>query len=438
MADVENRGWVLYAVSWPLFGLALLIIALRLWVRARIVRSVGWDDAFIILAFVCALINTVLVTISVEYGTGRHASDLTENQRIQSMKYQVLSAGFHVMSTNWGKVSVALFLIRIISEVKNHKRGMYALIGVMSAINLGAVITIYAQCQPTAVIWDHRLAGPEACWPPGTQKNYSFFQGGMFSQLGVYVMMSDAGADCDVAASAFTDLILAVYPLFTIKDLQMATKVKVGLGFVLSLGLVAMVAAIIKATHLPDMTSYEDYTWATVDLTIWVSLEQYIIILAACIPALTPLFNIIIRRASNRSKSKSKSRSKSNELIPNAAGGDGTKRSSYKRHLRHSSRSKGLSRDFVLDIDSNASSSQHQSYNPFASVGREYVEYPLTWTNLQPPQQGDLASITSGSESELHVPEAIPSAEAESGILRTTEFRIKAVSSERYSHYRAG
>ncbi|KAL4898868.1 hypothetical protein BDW74DRAFT_189871 [Aspergillus multicolor] len=429
-ADVDDRGWVLYAVSWPLFGLAFLIIALRLWVRTRIVRSVGWDDAFIILAFICAFINTVLVTVSVEHGTGRHASDLTENQRIQSMKYQVLSAGFHVMSTNWGKVSVALFLIRIISEVKNHKRGMYALIGIMSVINIGAVITIYAQCRPTAVIWDHRLAGPEACWPPGTQKKYSFFQG---------------------AASAFTDLILAVYPLFTIKDLQMALKVKIGLGFVLSLGLVAMVAAIIKATHLPDMTSYEDYTWDTVQLTIWVSLEQYIIILAACIPALTPLFNIIIRRASNRSKSKSKS--KSNELIPNAGsgcggggGGTGTNRSSYKRHLRHSSRSKGFSRDFVLGIgvdsgnDSRSTTQYgHQSYNPFASVGREYVEYPLTWTNLAPPQQGDLASITSGSESEFR-PEGIPEAEMEpeSGILRTTEFRIKAVSSERYSRYGAG
>ena len=39
------------------------------------------------------------------------------------------------------------------------------------------------------------------------------------------------------AFSAFTDLILAIYPLFTIKDLQMAMKVKVGLGVVLSLGI---------------------------------------------------------------------------------------------------------------------------------------------------------------------------------------------------------
>ena len=41
-----------------------------------------------------------------------------------------------------------------------------------------------------------------------------------------------------VAFSAFSDLALAIYPLFTIAGLQMAFKVKLGLGFVLSLGIV--------------------------------------------------------------------------------------------------------------------------------------------------------------------------------------------------------
>ncbi|KAL4997417.1 hypothetical protein BDV10DRAFT_186212 [Aspergillus recurvatus] len=396
---VVDHGWVLYAVSWPLFGICFLANSLRLWVRAHMVRSLGWNDAFIILAFLCAATNTVLVTVSVQYGTGRHALNLTEYQRTQSMKYQVLSAGFHVMSTNWGKVSVALFLIRIISEVKNHKLAMYALIVVMTLINTGAVITIFAQCQPTAAIWDHSVAGPEACWPPGTQKKYSFFQG---------------------ASSALTDLILAVYPLFTIKELQMPTKVKLGLGFVLSLGLVAMVAAIIKATHLPDMASYGDYTWDTINLTIWVSLEQYLIILAACIPALTPLFNIIIRHASSRSKSKPNSTP--NGLLQ----GHGSTACSSSRKHKHGSRSKGRSRDLTLPLDSNGS--HHQQYNPFAAVGREYVEYPLTWTTNMHTAR-DSQNSTDGSDSEAQISRLHEETETPSGILRTTEFRIKAVSS---------
>lgn len=41
-----------------------------------------------------------------------------------------------------------------------------------------------------------------------------------------------------VAASAFSDFALAIYPLRTIAGLQMPRKVKVGLSCVLSLGIV--------------------------------------------------------------------------------------------------------------------------------------------------------------------------------------------------------
>jgi hypothetical protein len=39
------------------------------------------------------------------------------------------------------------------------------------------------------------------------------------------------------AASAFSDLVLAVYPLFTIYHLQMTRRLKIGLGILLSLGI---------------------------------------------------------------------------------------------------------------------------------------------------------------------------------------------------------
>ncbi|KAL4786936.1 hypothetical protein BJX76DRAFT_364758 [Aspergillus varians] len=377
----RDRGWVLHAVMWPLFGICTIITALRFWVRVRIIRSCGWDDASILLALICALINTVLIAVSVEYGAGRHMDSLSTHEQQMTMKYQVLSQGFHVMSTNWGKVSVALFLIRIISKVKNQKHAMYALIVIMTLINIGGVVTIYAQCTPTARIWDRSVKG--SCWPQGAQRNYAFFQGSI---------------------SALTDLILAIWPLFTIKNLQMALKVKAGLGGVLSLGIIAMIAAVIKTSHLATLTAYDDYSWVTVDLTIWVLLEQYLIILAACIPALTPLFNIIIRHRSSK-----RSRSNHNELHATYSGKPG--------------------RDRDRDSD-------RQEYNAFASVGRDYVEYPLTWTNSKRDQRsvgsrtGTGCGSGSGSDSEVPIN---PAARLQTprGILRTTEFQIKEVSSRR-------
>ncbi|PTU19741.1 hypothetical protein P175DRAFT_0547648 [Aspergillus ochraceoroseus IBT 24754] len=350
-----DRAWMLHAVSWPLFGISAIVTALRLWVRLHIIHSYGWDDALILVAMSCATVNTALVAVSILHGTGRHMDELTKSQQILSGKFQLLSQGFHVMSTNWGKVSVALFLVRIISGVKQHKQVMYAGMILLTIINGLGVYTIYGQCTPTAKIWNSNLEG--SCWPSDMQRDYAFFQG---------------------SVSAFTDLVLAVYPLFTISRLQMATKVKVGLGFVLSLGIIAMGAAIIKTVHLAALSSRTDYTWDMIELTIWVTVEQYFIILAASIPALTPLFNIAVRYRS-------------------------TKRTSTRNTKR-------------IGVGYSRQLSRPQPYSHFASVGREYVEYPVSWARSERRHQG------SRSDSEIPI---IIAEEQKHGILRTTEFQLQ-------------
>ncbi|KAJ0421428.1 hypothetical protein BJY00DRAFT_323220 [Aspergillus carlsbadensis] len=408
--STADRGWVLYAVSYPLLAFSVLVTALRLYTRTHIVKSLGTDDIFNMLALACAATNTALITKSVQSGTGRHMSALTPSQQIESAKYQLLSQGFHVMSTNWGKVSVALFLIRIMAEVKQHTRAMYVGVVLLTVVNVVCVYTIYGQCTPTARAWDGDVPG--TCWKAGVQRNYAYFQG---------------------STSALSDLVLAVYPLFTIKNLQMPLKVKFGLGFVLSLGIIAMIAAIIKTINLSNLTSAHDRPWTMVPLTAWVAVEQYLIIIAACIPALTPLFNIIVRyRGSRRSRSKSGSKSHS---LP-------------------------LNRRGKRDGDKDGSAADgHRAYLPFASVGREFVEYPMTWAGSKGGAagygSGSVNASSSGSRSgrdsgsylevedggsEVGITgkghQSIGSAAAaggareegiQGGILRTTEFRIKEV-----------
>ncbi|KAE8355462.1 hypothetical protein BDV28DRAFT_163079 [Aspergillus coremiiformis] len=275
--NVPDRSWVILASSWPLHGLCVIVILLRLWTHVYIVPPLAWDDAFIVMSMVCSTVESVLMDISIHHGTGRHASDLTEYQRVMSAKYNWLSQGFHVMGTNWGKVSVAFFLLRIIRKAKNHQLPIYGGIALMSIINGVSVFTMYGQCTPTPRLWNPEVPG--TCWDPIVQRNFAFFQS---------------------SASAFSDLIFAIYPITTIAGLQMPRKVKFGLGCVLSLGIIAMIAAIVKTINLASLSARADYSWDTVDLSIWIAIEQYLIILAACIPTLTPLFNTVISRLSTR------------------------------------------------------------------------------------------------------------------------------------------
>lgn len=186
--STPDRGWIILAISWPLFAFSAILVVLRVWVRTRIIKSWGWDDPFIILALLCATINTALATMAFYYGTGRHAIDLSPYQQIQSTKYNWLSQGFHVMSTNWGKVSVALFMLRISHRAKHHRPAMWTGIAVLSIINVVCVYTIYGQCTPTSRLWASDMDG--SCWDPNIQKNYAFFQGCMCTAIFCYLLSS--------------------------------------------------------------------------------------------------------------------------------------------------------------------------------------------------------------------------------------------------------
>jgi hypothetical protein len=48
-----NRGGQILAICGTLTALCLLIVVLRIWVRARIIRLVGPDDWIMIAAMVC-------------------------------------------------------------------------------------------------------------------------------------------------------------------------------------------------------------------------------------------------------------------------------------------------------------------------------------------------------------------------------------------------
>jgi hypothetical protein len=55
----------------------------------------------------------------------------------------------------------------------------------------------------------------------------------------------------------------------------------------------AAAAAIIKTIELQNLTS-SDFTYDATNLSYWLMTENYVIIIAACVPTLRPLFNAAI------------------------------------------------------------------------------------------------------------------------------------------------
>lgn len=274
-----NRGPSILALSWVEAALGISILAARLYTRGRIVRNVGWDDWTMAFSTLLAVITTCLVTLEVHYGTGRHAVYLSSSDITNSVKIIWLTVPFSTMSACFGKISIALLLMRIMDRKKSTRHFLWFLIIALFIVNLLLTIITFAQCTPVTFLWDRTnpdVSYHGTCWDHRVQQDYGYFQG---------------------AFSSFSDLILALYPLTFIWNLQLKLKIKIGLGAVMSLGLIATIASVYKTVELQNLAT-PDFTFDATNLVLWYMTENWLIIIAACIPTLGPLYQIITGKAS--------------------------------------------------------------------------------------------------------------------------------------------
>lgn len=152
----------------------------------------------------------------VHHGVGRHALYLEEDQRVNAVYMIWLSVPFSPGSAAFGKVSIALFLKRLINRNRWQEAFLWILIFLLFAVNLVLVIVTFAQCTPVTFLWDRvKTASQGTCWSPTVQQYYGYFQG---------------------AFSAWSDLVLALFPTLIIWNLQIPRKTKIGIGCLMSLG----------------------------------------------------------------------------------------------------------------------------------------------------------------------------------------------------------
>ena len=52
-----DKGWTILAVCWAFVLCAFISTALRVWVRARLTRNLGWDDAVMALAMISTTLS---------------------------------------------------------------------------------------------------------------------------------------------------------------------------------------------------------------------------------------------------------------------------------------------------------------------------------------------------------------------------------------------
>jgi hypothetical protein len=179
-----------------------------------------------------ALVASAFNIPEVLLGTGRHEFYLNMHQIMESGKLNTLAQPWYIMSTCFSKVSVCLFLLRIIEhQNRNWDFFLCSLISLVVAVDCATSISILVQCQPLEKLWNPAVAG--TCWSHHAQHATGCFQGSESPIPNVYWNV----VDHDLVFSILADFAIAGFPILVLKDLRMNRKSKVALSMILGLGL---------------------------------------------------------------------------------------------------------------------------------------------------------------------------------------------------------
>ncbi|KAL2062515.1 hypothetical protein VTL71DRAFT_6781 [Oculimacula yallundae] len=285
--DAETNLPFILGITMTFHALALTAVFMRMYVRTFMVKVMGLDDYTVIAAMVCAIGGMVTIAIEATLGLGRH-QDLIPKAELQQFKktnffYTLISA---ILGLNMVKISVAFLLMRFV----HHRWSKICLWTVIIFMSIYVFIcwgTVIFLCRPVAAFWNSDLRKLP------TTKCYSIV---IFSKIGL----------ANTGINIFTDVLLATIPVPIIWKLQINRRQKIALIGVLSLGYAAVAMGIIKTSYQVSLPRTPDQTFHQ-GIQTWGFLQLNISIIAACMPALRPLFRFLADTITTRNRTRSKS-----------------------------------------------------------------------------------------------------------------------------------
>ncbi|QPC62904.1 hypothetical protein HYE67_005135 [Fusarium culmorum] len=244
---VPDECYALVILGFLFTCLASVFVILRFITRICLVRSVGADDGFVILANLGTLGFLIAVMEQVQFGLGLPPNPKLLSPIIQATTASVISYTICHLAI---KLSIAFQCFRIFITPKARRLfiGLIVYFAVYGTLCL--MLSIFT-CYPVAKYWDDSIPGK--CLDNRALR-YAF--------AGINIV---------------NDITLLVAPMLFLRNLQIARRIKVVLMGVFAAGAVSVVISQRPAKG--------------VDIAIWSGLECNIAIMCACVPSLKPLFS---------------------------------------------------------------------------------------------------------------------------------------------------
>ncbi|KAG4030727.1 hypothetical protein MFRU_011g01830 [Monilinia fructicola] len=289
-----------------------LSVGLRCYVRIFVSRTFGSDDYWMVLALFLFTAASGIGYTGIHYGIGVHAKNLNYNQLINGAKYEVVLELIYIFCTVVIKTSVGLLLLRITSVKPFYKYLIWYSIAILWVWALLTFIVVCLQCRPLEAVWNPLVQGK--CLEPS---------------------LITAFAYAISAETIFFDWFFSLLPIPMLWNIKMTTQLKISVMAILSVGIVASSATIVRLKYLVAFENLTDPLYSISPVFLWSSIELSLGITAASIATLRPLLRSwhIIGFTSDRDSSNDPQR-------PRSSGG--FRKQSSNLHPKSSHSSSGL------------------------------------------------------------------------------------------------
>ncbi|KAL4733519.1 hypothetical protein BDV11DRAFT_199852 [Aspergillus similis] len=278
MALGVPRGRHALAISAIFTCLATALAAIRIYTRAFMVKQMGSDDWTIIISLAFSWAFFGIFVGETAYLMGEHYKFIPPDTLKKQMICFWASVPIYQASLITTKASILLQYKRVFAT-----RGMHIaswiLIGFVAVWGTWTFVSAWLNCIPVAKFWDPTIDGycldKKALW---------------FSNSAIHI---------------FTDIVLLLFPMPVLKNLQLPRRQRLALMAVFALGAFVLVTSILRLKSLLVISDSEDPTYDNVGAATWSAIECNVAIICACLPATRAFISKLIPRLFSTGKSKS-------------------------------------------------------------------------------------------------------------------------------------
>ncbi|TLD26639.1 hypothetical protein PspLS_04626 [Pyricularia sp. CBS 133598] len=259
MATSGDIRPALYAAPASLMIVTGLLVGSRTWARITL-TGLRADDVFIIFSWMFNAILCCFVMALTSVGLGTKASEVSPENYAKYLRLITVCSVSFSFGTAFAKCSFAVLYLRLIPNKYARWLNRGIIFYVLCQAIEESLINIF-QCRPVAKAWDPSMEGTcvniETMWWVGFVSNIC------------------------------TDWILFLEPMPFIWGLQLISITKkIGLSFMLSLGLLSLCIISVKRVVEAAKTTLNDGIFLLAEPLIWSIAELSALIICSCIPAL--------------------------------------------------------------------------------------------------------------------------------------------------------